>query len=607
MILLVSVTMASDVSRHALLLNSRIPPTFKLSDPLSPNQVVPFSIAIRHRNVDTLSAMLDEVSNPLSVKYGQYMNHREIMSIIGPNKETIDSLTSFLPPCFTCTNVGDALRCLAPVHCIEQSFETSLVNVKHISSGLELVRQIGNFTIPSILVDIIEFVSPFYLYSIPSRRKSPVTPVSATAFNYAVGPETLNLIYNITESGDARSSQGVAEFQAANWPYLPSDLSQFSTLTNMDLIVSKFFGPPPNNSGEATDEASLDIQYIAAVGADNTNWYWEETTWMYEFVLDVQNQTDRPAVLSLSYAWSEAQQCGSITDSSVCSQLQLTNNQYVARINTEFMKVGLLGTTIVCASGDSGAHGRTDESCVLNPWMHPDYPAASPYVTSVGGTEMSNQITKKGNTPLCQDNACIFGGTEVAISYELAQFASGGGFSTVSPRPAYQNTVVQEYITNPASKMPNATKHWGDMVLHIYNSSNRGFPDVSAQGHNFLVILNGGTGQVSGTSASAPTWGGIIGLLNAHRIRKGRALIGFANPLLYSIYAATNGEAFQDITVGNNECTESGCLCRNGFHAAKGWDAVSGLGSPNVGKIIEAMDVLDVIREKRIAEEKTQL
>lgn len=604
-LLLVS-KVASESGRHVLLFSSVIPPGFELSTTaLDPAFVVPFSIALKQQNIQKLTAMFEEISNPLHINYGQYLTHKEIISIVGPGQEASKKINAFLPECFLCASHGDVIKCSAQVDCIERTFETKLVNVKHSSSGLELIRQIGNFSIPCSLSSVIDFVSPFHLYTVPAQRKKIHNPVGAG--DQFVAPETLTLVYNITEKGDSRSTQGVAEFGPGNWPYEPSDLLKFAKLTNTVIAPPQFFGPSVNNSGGATDEASLDIQYVGGIGSGNTNWYWEEQTWMYDFVTNLQTQTTRPSVLSLSYAWSEAQQCGSVTDSAVCQQLKLTNNQYVNRINTEFMKVGLLGITILVASGDSGCHGRTDETCAANPWMHPDYPAASPFVTSVGGTEFKNGVSKNTKSPLCAQVPCYTGGEEVAVSYLGSQFASGGGFSTVAGRPSYQSTVVNAYISNPGSKMPPETISWKDGVtIRLYNSSNRGYPDVSALAHNYAVILNGGVGGVSGTSAAAPTWGGIIGLLNAHRIRVGGPLIGFANPLLYTIYAATTGAAFQDITIGENSCTETGCFCRKGFSAAKGWDAVTGLGTPNVGRIVDALDALDAQRAQLIKAARTR-
>jgi hypothetical protein len=65
----------------------------------------------------------------------------------------------------------------------------------------------------------------------------------------------------------------------------------------------------------------------------------------------LQSATSRPSILSLSYAWSEEEQCISLTDQTVCTKLKLSNAQYVARINTEFQKVrrACLSVVPVCA------------------------------------------------------------------------------------------------------------------------------------------------------------------------------------------------------------------------------------------------------------------
>ena len=60
--------------------------------------------------------------------------------------------------------------------------------------------------------------------------------------------------------------------------------------------------------------------------------------------------------------------------------LGVNSEGYVDRTNTEFKKIGVLGTTLLAASGDAGAHGKTDIGCG-NPLMFPNYPSASPYVS----------------------------------------------------------------------------------------------------------------------------------------------------------------------------------------------------------------------------------
>jgi hypothetical protein len=83
---------------------------------------------------------------------------------------------------------------------------------------------------------------------------------------------------------------------------------------------------------------------------------------MYEFTQAFIAASARPAVFSMSYAWSEIRQCQDI-DPTECSTLGVTSQGYVERVNTEFQKIGVLGTSLLSASGDSGCHGRTNEDC----------------------------------------------------------------------------------------------------------------------------------------------------------------------------------------------------------------------------------------------------
>ena len=62
---------------------------------------------------------------------------------------------------------------------------------------------------------------------------------------------------------------------------------------------------------------------------------------------------------------------------------------------------------------------------------------------------------------------------------------------------------------------------------------------------------------------------------------------------------ATDPSAFDDIVDGDNRCTEDDCLCKEGFAATKGWDAVTGVGTPNFGRLLEAIDAIDARREQQ--------
>lgn len=102
-----------------------------------------------------------------------------------------------------------------------------------------------------------------------------------------------------------------------------------------------------------------------------------------------------------------------------------------------------------------------------------------------------------------------------------------------------------------------------------------------------MNIVNGLEKLTSGTSAAAPTFAAIIALLNDYQVRQGRKQLGFLNPLLYE-YAS---KIFYDITTGHNP----GCNT-TGFHAARGWDPVTGLGTPS---FIRFQQVLDTIGKSK--------
>lgn len=136
----------------------------------------------------------------------------------------------------------------------------------------------------------------------------------------------------------------------------------------------------------------------------------------------------------------------------------------------------------------------------------------------------------------------------------MAASFSSGGFSNIFARPSYQDGAVQQYFNQ-----------LGSTNAGLFNTSGRGFPDISAQSVNFFTWIADELFFVLGTSASTPTWASVIALLNDARLNAGKPSLGFINPLLYSQGAA----ALNDITSGSNP----GCG-RQGFPALSGWDPV---------------------------------
>jgi subtilase family serine protease len=211
--------------------------------------------------------------------------------------------------------------------------------------------------------------------------------------------------------------------------------------------------------------------------------------------------------------------------------------------------------TVAESSGDFGAAGNP---CTTTPapGRGVDFPASDPLALSVGGTSLdANHRTGAyiGETVWNRPDPA-----EGFIS------GSGGGFSSEFARPDYQ-----------------------DGVPGI--GARRGVPDVSADADQDAGIVFGevfdGTffiAPAGGTSASAPFWAGIVALADQYAGRH----LGFVNPAIYRVgRSAHYHRAFHDVTKGNNT-VKSGPFTIKGFNATRGWDPVTGWGSPDAQVLI---------------------
>lgn len=194
--------------------------------------------------------------------------------------------------------------------------------------------------------------------------------------------------------------------------------------------------------------------------------------------------------------------------------------------NNLFKTASTKNVTILAAAGDAGSGDGLRGNNV-------DFPASSPYVLACGGTALYSNDNVNISTEVVWDNN--------------SSSATGGGISRVFPQLSYQNN-----ITYPLNGM-------------------RGVPDVAAvadpnTGYILYSASEGGSIVVGGTSAVAPLWSGLLARINQEI---GHA-VGFVHPVLYNA-----GNVFHDITQGNN----------GAYSAGVGWDACTGLGTPN-GQLI---------------------
>jgi tripeptidyl-peptidase-1 len=351
-------------------------------------------------------------------------------------------------------------------------------------------------------------------------------------------PASLKERYNVP--ADARGAANSTNRQACtaflDQYYEQSDLDKFNK--NFESANSgqkiKVVGRDGKQAGV---EASLDIEFITGMGAGVASEFWTfagsapgnpENEPFLDWIVAVGNASDAavPRIFSTSYGECE----------------NTVTMAYMNRIEAELQKAAARGITLTFATGDNGV-GADSGSCVR---FCGQWPAGSPWVTGVGGTTTSQP--------------------------ETAWRGSAGGFSDRWPIPQWQAAAVAAYKSG-GTKLPAAGR---------YNDTGRGFPDVSAQATDFAVVNGGFLIGVGGTSASTPTFSGIVSLLNDARVAAGKPTLGLLNPFLYQ-----NADAFTDVTEGDNP----GCGT-NGFEAAKGWDPVTGLGTPNYQKLLAAVKAL---------------
>jgi kumamolisin len=329
--------------------------------------------------------------------------------------------------------------------------------------------------------------------------------------------------------------------QSAPGGYDPALLNAyFSKLLDMappaltDVVVHGPGNQPGNgsNAEDVSGEVYLDLCVVGSLapGARIVVYFTEftEQGWVDAVSHAVTDTVNDPSVLSISYGNPEDD-----------PRHGLWTEMAVQQVNRAFQAAAAAGRTICCAAGDDGA---TDEPGTEQ--VHADFPASSPWVLACGGT----RLTATGTTIQSE---------VVWNDLQAGHGATGGGISKLFAVPNWQ----QHANVPPA----HGTQHHG-----------RGVPDVSSLADPetpFVVVgPDGKAAGVGGTSAAAPLWASLVARLNQALGTR----VGYLNPLLYTRCA---DGVLRDITQGNNGV----------YPAEVGWDACTGLGSPDATRLLGAL------------------
>jgi subtilase family serine protease len=279
-----------------------------------------------------------------------------------------------------------------------------------------------------------------------------------------------------------------------------------------------------------------------------------------------------------------------------------------------FKQAAAQGQTILASSGDQGSTACSgDTNGLTQPQQDAlavNYPASSPYVTGVGGTEISQTDSTSstywesasGSDSLTSARRYI---PEVVWNDNSSQYglsSSGGGASAMFTKPSWQTGVpgipndgkrdVPDVSLYSSPNLPGFLFCTSDKSDWVGSSSSgpaqaascsSGFRD-GVSGGNYLTVAGG-------TSFAAPIFAGMIALINEKQGWTGGQ--GLANTTLYKLAAnsATYSSAFHDVMSGDNNCSAGTTYCGSttgGFKAGTGYDAVTGLGSVDLGNLVKA-------------------
>jgi kumamolisin len=363
----------------------------------------------------------------------------------------------------------------------------------------------------------------------PAEGSRGVRAAASTSFT----PPQLARLYDFPTGLDG-SGQCIAIIELGGG-FQNDDLTTYFAQLNLPLpqvtsiAVDGAHNQPAGDPNSADGEVMLDIEVAATIAPKAMiAVYFAPNTdrgFLDAITTAIHDTTRKPSVISISWGGPESS----------------WTHQAMQAFDQAFQDAGTLGVTICCASGDNGS---ADMAQNWDGKAHVDFPASSPSALSCGGTHLDASA------------GSVVG--EVVWNDLPAGGAGGGGVSDEFALPAWQSQSHVPPSANPGS-------HVG-----------RGVPDVCGDASprsGYIVRVDGQQTVIGGTSAVAPLWAGLIALMNQHFGHP----VGYLNPVIYGLPPAAN--AFRDITTGNN----------GAYSARVGWDACTGLGSPDGTKLMDAL------------------
>lgn len=560
--------------------------------PSDPNRLLSVAVTLDLRNRDALQQIIEELGDPSSPNYAHYLTPAQFTARFGPTDSQVTAVSRYLQAGgLRVTRISanhTIVDATGTVGAIDSAFHVTIADW---FDRVEHRRFFGNDTQPSLPSSIASMVlgiaglndhypfhrtgaidpltlaaPPVEVNVAPAHNPPPavrgegrvggsasaasnpalaprvrgLTPSTPPGHGVAGGytPADLKLAYNVSglaASGYAGQTQslGLFEMDGFQQANISTYDAQYRLATTPPLVhlIDGVTGVP--GSSEIEVELDIEVMHAFAPGAVIQVW---ETPNSDPGSIDAYNDMVTSDITnSNSTSWG---------------QCELYAKSTMATLDNIFAQAAAQGMSFFAASGDTGSYDCTNPT-QPNPYV--DYPASDPYMTGVGGTSLT--VNADGSY---QGETGWWNGSRGV--------GAGGGVSQFWAQPIWQKGAGVP--SNPARLVPDIALDADPLTGYSVFVTDSGACTNAT--HSCWIAIGG-------TSGGAPGWAAITALFNQYRALHSARSMGYANPVLYGFASAGVGPSpYHDITSGSNLT----------FACGPGWDALTGLGTPNVGNLV---------------------
>lgn len=530
----------------------------RILGPVSPNASIEVHVLLPGRHEDELDRLIEMQATPGSAAFGNYLTPQEFGAYFGADPAVYARAIAILRASgFTIGEPANNRRDIvayAPAAAVSAFFQTPLD--VHAENGRVFYAARFAPVIPAALnAELVTGLDDYHLMHSHLRRR----PLAIVGGNFSWSPADVALAYDLNPLYSAGlTGKGITIVNATAGAATPADLARFESTFKLPaaaLVSTPIDGPLSTSCGSGCDngESTLDVDWATATARNVTfhqvvahtsaNTDFDD---VYKYVVDKLGSTAH--VVTTSWGNCERDQAASET----------------ALDNSYFKQAVAEGQWWFSAAGDNG----TDDCQDGNTGTSVDFPGSSPYVVSVGGTNVHATINAAGNvTKYGSETVWEFGNCSETDGLS-SNGAGGGGKSLVYKKPSYQSALTPK-------------------------DGRRDVPDVSLLSDDvndgLFIYDNGLQSGEGGTSEAAPQWAGLLAIVE----QKKRSYKSVIDPhvRLYQLAASSkHASYFHDVTKGNNgvpACAQDVAVFP-GYNAAVGFDLATGIGSYIGASLVEA-------------------